>query len=174
MKKQNEEETARRIAEERSKLLAADQKAKAQGNGTVKHVEPSNVPREIVRPLSPPAVSHAPEQIYENISHQFQRSQQVHAPHQTEAEKIVGGVNVSSLLRNRRTSSSSSSSKNQEVNEDEWADDYNTNNHQPPIEQRNPSPVPVQQIDSHSNGHHNEGVRCIARYSYQKGERKPS
>jgi len=70
---------------------------------------------------------------------------------------------VSSLLRQRKASSSSS--KNED--EDEWADDRRSYNQQP-VGRRSPSPTPAVQYEQPSNN--NEGIRCIAHYSYQKTE----
>jgi len=50
--------------------------------------------------------------------------------------------------------------------DDEWADDHKSYNQQ--RERRSPSPSP--EVQSSNNNNNNEGIRCIARYSYQKTE----
>lgn len=152
MKKEQETEAAKRVAEERSKRAAHDQQSQhTTSNGHEKVKQPETPPinnQPIQEPYSPPV--HQPNiqssPIYENFSNKSE----------TQQEKIVGGVNVSSLLRTRKASSSSS--KN---DDDEWAE----NNHNEPY--RNPSPVPAVQSQQPIN---DEGIRCIARYSYQKSK----
>jgi hypothetical protein len=118
--------------------------------------EPSPPPiTQPERSSSPPAQEFN-SSIYQNIGNQFetQRSATNEATNQ-----FVGSVNVSSLLRQRKTSSSSS--KN---DDDEWADDRQSYNQQ--SERRSPSPVQ----SSNNNNNQNEGIKCMARYSYQKTE----
>ena len=98
--------------------------------------------------------------IYENLSHQFETQRPIsYEEKQEEPVKVVGGVNVSSLLRQRKASSSST--KNED--EDEWAEDHTANNQQQfNNARRSPSP------EHSSNNNQNEGIKGIARYSYQK------
>jgi hypothetical protein len=169
MKKEQEEEAAKRVAEERNKRAVNDQKSASNGHDKVKQQEIPFVPKQqpirepspppIPRPETPPP---APQifspSIYENIGNQFETQRSItNEEKKEETTKLVGGINVSSLLRQRKTSSSSS--KNED--EDEWNVDRKSYN-----QRRSPSPTPI--IHSEQLSNNNEGIRCIARYSYQK------
>lgn len=169
MKKEQDEEAAKRVAEERSKRAANDQQSASNGHDKVKPQEVPPVSKQAVREPSPPPVPRPetpPAQmshptIYENLGHQFENQRPAtYEEKKEEPNQFIGGVNVSSLLRQRKASSSSS--KNEE--DDEWADDrqsYNEQQQQPA--RRSPSPTPEVQ-----SSNPNEGIRCIAHYSYQK------
>jgi hypothetical protein len=171
IQKEQEEEAAKRVAEERNKRAANDQKSTSNGHDKFNHSEIPSAPKQTIREPSPPAVPRpeTPPQvfnqnIYENMGNQFetQRSPTI----KEEPTQFVGNVNVSSLLRQRKTSSSSS--KNED-DDDEWAIDHKSHN-QHQSYQRSPSPTPVVQSEQSSNNNHNEGIRGIARYSYQKSK----
>lgn len=168
MKKEQEEEAARRVAEERNKRASHDQQSASNGNGHAKPKQPEAPlvsspppPAALPRSASPPpaSVQISNPSIYQNLGHQF--ANEPTSPSEEKKEEInqyVGNVNVSSLLRQRK--GSSSSSKNEE--EDEWAEDHHSSNQYQPSQQRNPSPIPA------ANHSSNEGIKCIARYGYQK------
>lgn len=173
MKKEQEEEAARRVAEERNKRASHDQQSASNGNGHAKPKQPeaplvsSPPPAALPRSASPPpaSVQISNPSIYQNLGHQF--ANEPTSPPEEKKEEInqyVGNVNVSSLLRQRK-GSSSSSSKNEE--EDEWAEDHHSSNQYQPSQQRNPSPIPA------ANHSSNEGIKCIARYGYQKSNSPP-
>ena len=194
IKKEQEEEAAKRVAEERNKRAVNEKQATSNGHNKVKEQEVPPVSHQPVRGPSPPRnpipqqerppMSYQPirepspppvvqperypavptyEQdtsIYQNIGNQFENQQTTANEEQT---RFVGGVNVSSLLRQRKNSSSSS--KN---DDDEWADNHQSSNYQQEPQRRSPSPTPVHSSNNNNNNHQNEGVKCIARYSYQK------
>jgi hypothetical protein len=169
IKKEQEEEAAKRVAEERNKRAANDQKSTSNGHDKFNHSEIPSAPKQTIREPSPPAV-HRPETppqvfnqtIYENMGNQFETQ-----PSTTINEglsQFVGNVNVSSLLRQRKTSSSSSKNENED---DEWAIDHKSHNQQQSYQR---SPSPAVQSEQPSNNNHNEGIKGIARYSYQKSK----
>lgn len=157
MKKEQEEEAARRVAEERTKRASHDQQSSSNGNG---HAKPTQQEAPVVSPPPAPVQVTNPS-IYQNLGNQFaNQPTSPTAAKEDETNRFVGGVNVSSLLRQRKTSSSSS--KNEE--EDEWAENHHPSNQYQPPQQRSPSPIPS------AGQSFNEGIRCIARYSYQKSK----
>lgn len=174
MKKEQEEEAAKRVAEERQKRTTVEQqvqqKPAANGNGH-SAVKPQEIPKEPVRAPSPtPPPAPAPQQtIYENFADHYQShpSTSVNEEKQAEPVKIIGGINVSSLLRSRKASSSS---KNEDDDEDEWAADHHHAHEQPSVRPRSPSPAPAVHSQKSPGAHQHEGVRCVAHYSYQKSK----
>ncbi|CAF1340639.1 unnamed protein product [Rotaria magnacalcarata] len=170
MKKEQEEEAAKRVAEERNKRTTHDQKSQQKqpstSNGHEKIKQPEIPPtyNQPARAPSPSPICQPEIQlpsvttpiIYENLDSRFetQRSEEK----QVESNKFIGGVNVASLLRARKASSSSSK---HDDDDDEWADNHQHQSY------RSPSPIPAAQPEPPSN---NEGIRCIARYSYEKTE----
>ncbi|CAF0848451.1 unnamed protein product [Rotaria sp. Silwood1] len=179
MKKEQEEEAAKRVAEERNKRAVTDQHSQqrqqstSNGHDKVKQQEiPSTTFNQPIREPSPPPAPQpqtpslpvSSSTIYENLSNHFETQRSTtYEEKQEEPTRFVSGVNVSSLLRQRKTSSSSS--KN---DDDEWADHSESHNQQQ-LFRRSPSPIPATQSQQPSNNN-NEGVKCIARYSYQKTE----
>jgi hypothetical protein len=174
MKKEQEEEAARRVAEERSKRATHDQQSSSNGNGNgytkpkqqeappVVSSPPPSIPRPETPPSAPVQVSHS--SIYQNVANQFANhptSPSVETKEET--NRFVSGVNVSSLLRQRKASSSSSKNEEEEE-EDEWAQDHHSFNQYQPPQHQSPSPTPATGQSS------NEGIKCIARYSYQKSK----
>jgi hypothetical protein len=170
MKKEQEEEAAKRVAEERNKRAVNDKQSTSNGHEKIKQQEIPPVSYQPMRGPSPPPPSvaiHRPETppspptqefnptIYENIGNQFETQR---STTNVETNRLASGVDVSSLLRQRKASSSSS--KN---DDDEWAVDHKSYYQQQP-DRRSPSPTPVQS----NNNNHNEGVKYIARYSYKK------
>lgn len=133
MKKEQEEEAARRVVEERNKRVAVDGQIKSPAKEESRVVAPEPT-------------------IYENLSV---------PPQPTDSTKIVGGIDVSSLLRQRQPSSSSSK---KDEDEDEWA--VEDAHHQPHA--ATPSSAPTAPAAPSVQPEMNEGIRCIARYSYQK------
>ena len=176
MKKEQEEEAAKRVAEERSKRTVNEQQAQqkqpptSNGHEKAKQQDVAPVAKEPVRAPQPepalPQVS-SPD-IYENMGQKFETQRSIPVEKkQEEPVKSVGGINVSSLLRQRKPSSSSSCFDD----DDQWADDRHSHT-QPQSEtnHRTPSPTPVVHSPPSSNTDHNEGVKCMARYSYQKSK----
>jgi hypothetical protein len=173
MKKEQEEEAAKRVAEERNKRAVNDKQSTSNGHEKIKQQEIPSVSFQPMRGPSPPppsAAIHRPQTppspptqefnptIYENIGNQFETQR---STTNEETNRLVSDVDVSSLLRQRKASSASS--KNDD--DDEWAVDHKSYYQQQP-ERRSPSPTPVQS----NNNNHNEGVKYIARYSYQKSK----
>ena len=157
MKKEQEEEAAKRVAEERTKRATHDQQSASNGNG---HAKPKPQEAPVVSPQPAPVQVTNPS-IYQNLGNQFaNHPTSPSAAKEEETNRIVGGVNVSSLLRERKTSSSSS--KHEE--EDEWGENHHSSYQYQPPQQRSPSPIPTAGQSS------NEGIKCIARYSYQKSK----
>jgi len=140
MKKEQEEETAKRVAEER-------QKRSIQSNSQ--------------RIESPPAAAPAATLISKQVESPPAAPIPSNIPVQQEPTRVVTTVDVSSLLRQRQPSSSSSK---HEDDEDEWAVDHQSR--QQINQQRSPSPI----VPNSNNDRPDEGIRCIARYSYEKTE----
>ncbi|CAF3164907.1 unnamed protein product [Rotaria socialis] len=165
-----EQEATKRVAEERNTRTTHDQQSQQKqpstSNGHEKVKQPEIPPtyNQPVREPSPTPVRQPEIQlpsvtnsiIYENLDSRFetQRSEEK----QVESNKFIGGVNVASLLRARKASSSSSK---HDDDDDEWADNHQHQSY------RSPSPIPAAQPEPPSN---NEGIRCVARYSYEKTE----
>ncbi|CAF2566041.1 unnamed protein product [Rotaria sp. Silwood2] len=195
MKKEQEEEAVKRVAEERNKRAVNDQQSQQKqpsannGHDKFKQQEipstafkqqeiPSTAFNQSIREPSPPPSPPAPQpqtpslpvsnsSIYQNLSNNFETQRATtYEEKQEEPVRFVGNVNVSSLLRQRKASSESS--KN---DDDEWADNSESH-HQQQSFGRNPSPTPVTQTQQSLNNNNNntEGVKCVARYSYQKTE----
>ena len=178
MKKEQEEEAAKRVSEERNRRAADDQRfqqrqqSTSNGRHQIKQQEMSPMSYQPIRQPSPPRISRSEtppspvssSAIYQNIGDRYTR--QISATNEEKNEepaRFIGGVNVSSLLRQRKTSSSSKSE-----DDDEWTDDHYLNNQQHSFT-RSLSPTPAIQSEQSSNSY-NEGIKCIARYSYQKGK----
>jgi len=174
MKKEQEEEAAKRVAEERNKRAVNDQQSTSNGHDKFKQQEIPPISKQTIREPSPPPMPRPetppPSQtfspsMYANIGNKLETQRSItNEEKKEETTKIIGGVNVSSLLRKRKTSSSSSKNGN---DDDEWAVDHKSYNQQQPSRR---SPSPVIQSEQSSNNNNNEGIRCIARYSYQKTE----
>ncbi|CAF0991504.1 unnamed protein product [Adineta steineri] len=191
MKKEQEEEAAKRVTEERNKRAVNEQQSTSNGNSNghskINHSEIPPAPQQpSVREASPPPSTHRSEtpppalpqisapSVYENMAHKYEpqqsipkyESQQPIPDYEKTEEpiKFIGNVNVASLLRQRKTSSPT-----HEDDDDDWAEDHPSYN-QPQYEQRSPSPRSVVPSEQPSNNNHNEGIKCVARYSYQKTE----
>ena len=176
MKKEREDETAKHIIEQRNKRHIDEQQTQQSINNGFNYVNQQDIPLTINQPIrqpSPPpyiaspAVSTLPEtasNIYMNISTQSNTQDVIiNKEENNESARLVHGVNVSSILRQRKVSSSSS--KN---DDDEWNDNYNSNYQNQPL-RRSPSPTSAPESGQTLNNN-NEGIRCIARYSYQRGK----
>ncbi|CAF0769216.1 unnamed protein product [Adineta ricciae] len=174
MKKEQEEEAAKRVAEERNKRAANDQKLASNGHAKVNHSEvsppPATQPKRDPSPPAPQPVAPPPPTqvytptVYENTSNNFEPQR---STAKEEPVTFVGNVNVSTLLRQRKASSSSS--KNGENDDDEWTEEPQAHQ-QPSTWQRDPSPTPVHQPEHSADNGQDQGIRCIAHYSYQKTE----
>ena len=166
LKKESEAETAKRVAEERSKRAATEKQqlgAAGKKDDPPKQPKVPAVPKETppARPKTPPPVEDVPPT--EEKTTESQTVEQSPAVEKEESDKIVGGINVSSILRERKSSSSSSSKKDE--NEDEWADDQNESDSTRNVQKDPPTAETPAEAP-------NEGLKCIARYGYEKGERE--
>lgn len=168
MKKEQEAETAKRVAEERSKRAASEKQQ--QGSVTKKDdppkqtkapLEPKETPE--ARPKTPPpAEDVAPAEVKTT---EGKNEEQATTSEHAESDKIVGGINVSSILRERKASSASST---KDQNDDEWADDQKDSN---PAADVQKDPLATEATADKTV---DEGLKCIARYSYEKSEKKNS
>ena len=176
MKKEQEEEAAKRVAEERSKRTVNEQEAQQKQPPTsndhqkTKQQDVAPVVKKPDRAPQPepalPQVS-SPD-IYENMGQKFEAQRSIPVEKKQEAPaKSVGGVNVASLLRQRKPSSSSSCFDDDE----QWAEDRQSHiQPQSETKQRTPSPAPIVHSPPSNSTDHSEGVKCMARYSYQKSK----
>jgi hypothetical protein len=120
MKKEQEEETAKRVALERSKRAGQEKKPNINSvnqdtsqivdllpNEHDKVQESSIVPIDPVTPVET------------NVSIERQIECQTSTDNTNEPDKFIGDINVSSILRQQRISSSSSTNDD-EIKDDEW------------------------------------------------------
>jgi len=109
MKKEQDEDAAKRVAEERHKRAANDHQSTNNGHNNVKQQEIPAVSRQPIREPSPPPAQVSNSTIYENIGNTYETQRSTtNEEKNEETAQFIGGVNVSSLLRQRKTSSSSS------------------------------------------------------------------
>ncbi|CAF3533184.1 unnamed protein product [Rotaria socialis] len=139
MRKEQESESAKRVAEERKKRANAEQrKAQPKGDDHEKNTQheivvvtkESNREPSPVRPKTPTeselSTSNIPENNENNTETVTSTTNEAIEEH---TEKFVGGINITSLLRPRKTSSSSSK-KDDDDDDNEWAVENDENNQQ--------------------------------------------
>jgi hypothetical protein len=179
MKKAQEEEAAKRIADERNKRVASERQVESNGSTTSngkQHALPVTSNESvrtlpvstIVHPSATSTMAMPSSSIYENLpAHVPIERTSTDNDKPTTPTALIAGVDVSSLLRQRKDSSPASN-KADDNDDTEWADDHHTNNNHVEVTRKSPSPTPVISTNNSFNGNQHDGVRCIARYSYQK------
>ena len=162
IRKEQEAEAARRVAEERKKretnekkLQASQEKKEAPPKTTVAATEEK--PRE----PSPP-----PQPKETKPSEPEPEPEPTATTDEDDADRVTGGFNVSSLLRQRLAATPPPTPDRED---DEWDVDKNTTNEPVSLTATSSSGNPLEVAEEPAA---NEGLRCVARYSYEKGERR--
>ncbi|CAF1240148.1 unnamed protein product [Rotaria sordida] len=135
MKKEQESETAKRIADVRKNRVATEQQKQQSNNDDQENVKQQETilttketPREPspTRPKTPtePEVSTTNQDENDDNNIETVTSSTTNEENKENPDKFVGGINVTSLLRQRKTSSSSSK---KDDDEDDWGIDKDKN-----------------------------------------------
>lgn len=142
MRKEQEAEAARRVAEERRKREVNEKKLQATPVVEKKAREPSPAAVEEIKPVEPTVTKD-----------------------EDNGDRMMDDTNVSSLLRQRLATTPPPTPDREE---EEWNEDKNFTN-EPPA-QPEPTITSDDQIEASEETAVDEGLRCIALYGYDKGE----